>query len=84
MRGALALDLVRDSALVLSNLDDTHRHRSGSVAASPARSPGPQGAGEEQLPVIRLHELRHTHATLLLADGVLVKVASERLGPPTR
>jgi integrase len=32
------------------------------------------------LPAIRLHDLRHTHATLLLADGVLVKVVSERLG----
>jgi hypothetical protein len=30
--------------------------------------------------VIRLHDLRHTHATLLLADGVPVKVVSERLG----
>jgi hypothetical protein len=35
---------------------------------------------EEQLPVIRLHDLRHTHATPLLADGVPVKVVSERLG----
>jgi hypothetical protein len=30
--------------------------------------------------VIRLHHLRHTHATLLLADGVPAKVVSERLG----
>ena len=30
--------------------------------------------------MIRLQDLRHTHATLLLADGVPVKVASERLG----
>jgi integrase len=30
--------------------------------------------------VIRLHHLRHTHATLLLAKGVPVKVVSERLG----
>ena len=36
--------------------------------------------GEEQLPVIRLHDLRHTHATLLLAAGEPVKVVSERLG----
>jgi hypothetical protein len=36
--------------------------------------------GEDQLPVIRLHDLRHTHATLLLADGGPVKVVSERLG----
>ncbi len=30
--------------------------------------------------MIRLHDLRHTHATLLLADGVPVKVVPERLG----
>jgi integrase len=30
--------------------------------------------------VIRLNDLRHTHATLLLAKGVPVKVVSERLG----
>ena len=30
--------------------------------------------------MIRLHDLRHTHASLLLADGVPVKVVSERLG----
>ena len=30
--------------------------------------------------MIRLHDLRHTHATLLLADGVPVKVISEHLG----
>jgi integrase len=32
------------------------------------------------LPVIRLHDLRHTHATLLLSAGVNPKVTSERLG----
>jgi integrase len=32
------------------------------------------------LPVIRFHDLRHTHATLLLKAGVPVKVVSERLG----
>jgi integrase len=32
------------------------------------------------LPPIRLHDLRHTHATLLLGAGVPVKVVSERLG----
>jgi len=35
------------------------------------------------LPVIRFHDLRHTHATLLLAAGVPVKVVSERLGHST-
>lgn len=32
------------------------------------------------LPRIRFHDLRHTHATHMLASGVHVKVASERLG----
>ncbi len=32
------------------------------------------------LPQIRLYDLRHTHATLLLANDVNPKVISERLG----
>jgi integrase len=39
----------------------------------------------EQLdvPTIRLHDLRHTHATLALKAGVHPKVVSERLGHAT-
>lgn len=33
-----------------------------------------------RLPRIRFHDLRHTHATHLLASGVHPKIASERLG----
>lgn len=80
-RGSLALELVRDSTLVLSNLDGTHRHPerfSRRFAGQVARAR--KVLGEDQLPTIRLHDLRHTHATLLLADGVPVKVVSERLG----
>ena len=33
-----------------------------------------------KLPRIRLHDLRHTHASLLVANGVPIKVVSERLG----
>ena len=80
-RELLAPDLVRDSALVLSNLDGSHRHPerfSRRFTGHIARAR--QALGEERLPVIRLHDLRHTHATLLLADGVPVKVVSERLG----
>jgi len=33
-----------------------------------------------ELPNIRIHDLRHTHATLLLLRGVHPKVVSERLG----
>lgn len=32
------------------------------------------------VPVLRLHDLRHTHASLLLALGVAAKVVSDRLG----
>ncbi|MGO9854531.1 MAG: tyrosine-type recombinase/integrase [Acidimicrobiales bacterium] len=35
------------------------------------------------LPRIRLHDLRHMHATLLLKAGVPIKVVSERLGHST-
>ena len=35
------------------------------------------------LPRIRLHDLRHTNATLGLAAGIPVKVISERLGHAT-
>jgi integrase len=35
------------------------------------------------LPEIRLHDLRHTHATLALQAGIHPKVVSERLGHAT-
>ncbi len=35
------------------------------------------------VPPIRLHDLRHTHATLMLKHGIPLKVVSERLGHST-
>ncbi len=35
---------------------------------------------DSELPRIRFHDLRHTHASLLVAAGVPIKVVSERLG----
>jgi hypothetical protein len=32
------------------------------------------------VPTIRFHDLRHTHGSLLIEDGIPVKVVSERLG----
>ena len=39
-----------------------------------------RAAKQAGLPVIRLHDLRHTHATLALAAGIHPKIVSERLG----
>ena len=33
-----------------------------------------------EVPRIRFHDLRHTHASLLVANGVPIKVVTERLG----
>ncbi len=35
------------------------------------------------MPTLRLHDLRHTHATQLLRQGINVKVVSERIGHST-
>ena len=71
---------MRDTAVVLGNLDGTPHHPER-FSRRFVEHVGPRRAlGEEQLPVIRLHDLRHTHATLLLAAGEPVKVVSERLG----
>lgn len=40
-------------------------------------------AKKAELPTIRFHDLRHTHATLALQAGVHPKVVSERLGHAT-
>ena len=35
---------------------------------------------EAEIPRVRFHDLRHTHATLMLKQGVNPKIVSERLG----
>jgi len=42
-----------------------------------------QAVKRSMLPSIRLHDLRHTHATLALQAGIRPKVVSERLGHAT-
>jgi integrase len=42
-----------------------------------------RGLVAAKLPRIRLHDLRHTHATLALAAGIHPKVVSDRLGHAT-
>lgn len=43
----------------------------------------PETAKSMQLPQIRLYDVRHSHATLLLVAGEHLKVVSERLGHST-
>jgi integrase len=41
---------------------------------------GIEKSTKTRLPQLRFHDLRHAHATHMLASGVHPKVASERLG----
>lgn len=65
-QGMLSLALARDTAYVLSNLEGGPRHPERFsrrfVAAVVATR---EAVGEDTLSKIRLHDLRHTHATLL-------------------
>ena len=80
-RGSMALQLARDDALVFGDLEGKHRNPeqvSRQFGRDIARCRA--ALGEDALPVIRLHDLRHTHATILLLAGVPVHVVSQRLG----
>jgi integrase len=80
-RAGMALQLGRDTAIVFGDHEGDHRHPdrfSRLFAQTLARCA--RDLGEAAPPVIRLHDLRHTHATILLASGVNVKVVSARLG----
>jgi Phage integrase family len=80
-RGSMALQLARDDALVLGDQEGQHLHPerfTRTFVAEVARCR--KALGASAVPVVRLHDLRHTHATLLLLAGVPVHVVSERLG----
>jgi integrase len=65
---------LNESDLVFTNLDGLpiHPERVTRYFAQAAKAAG--------VLVIRLHDLRHTHATLALSAGVQPKIVSERLG----
>jgi integrase len=80
-RGSLALRLVREDSLVFGEAEGRHRnpeHTSRQFAGDLARCC--RVLGTETLPMIRLHDLRHTHATILLTAREPVHVVSQRLG----
>jgi integrase len=74
-RGAMALQLVTPGALVCGDIEGKLRnpeHVSRQFTGDLERC--------GQVPAIRLHDLRHTHATLLLLAREPVHVVSQRLG----
>jgi integrase len=80
-RGALALQLARTGSVVFGNREGSFRHpETFSKLFGKAQERCARTLGEDALPRIRLHDLRHTHATLLLRDRESPNVVSERLG----
>jgi integrase len=80
-RELAASALARDTALVFSDLEGAHLHPERfwrTFKATVARCR--KELGEDAPPVITIHDLRHTHASLLLSAGEPVKTVSERLG----
>jgi integrase len=80
-RGTLALPLAKPDALIFGSIEGEHRNgdhvwRSFNRDVTRCR----KALGEDALPMITVHDLRHTHATLLLLEGVPLHVVSQRLG----
>jgi integrase len=77
----VSLALARPGALVFSDLEGGHLHperfwRTWKAALARCR----KELGADAPPEITIHDLRHTHASLLLSAGEPVKTVSERLG----
>jgi integrase len=78
-RGSLSLALAAPDALVFGDAEGRHLHperfsRTFQETLARCRKDLPD------LPAARLHDLRHTHATILLSKGAPVKTVSARLG----
>lgn len=88
-RAGLSLHLARDEALIFGTLEGEYLHPErfsrlfNDKQAQSCRQLGGKVNEHTVPPAIHLHDLRHTHATLLLQAGVPVKVVSERLGHAT-
>jgi integrase len=80
-RGSMALQLISAGSLVFGDIEGAHRnpeHVSRQFGRDTGRCQTALGA--EAVPGIRLHDLRHTHATVLLLAREPVHVVSQRLG----
>ncbi|MGO2746737.1 tyrosine-type recombinase/integrase [Microbacterium sp.] len=81
LRGSLSLDLARSDSTIFGNdeggvINPNRATMRWSVRVAAAR----KTLGEDALPAIPLHGLRHSHATMLLQAGVHPRVVQERLG----
>ena len=80
-RGAIGLHLARGSSVVFGNREGSFRHpETFSQLFREAQERCARTLGTDALPRIRLHDLRHTHATILLRARESPNVVSERLG----
>ncbi|MBB6174108.1 integrase [Nocardiopsis mwathae] len=84
-RANLALQLGRDDALVFADQEGEHLHperfsRTFRSTVTWCRKRLGKLGHVDLPPMIRLHDLRHTHATVLLRIGTNPKIVSERLG----
>lgn len=80
-RGSMAFQLAQDTALAFGNIEGQFRDpETFSKVFKTAQRLCERDLGAAAPPVIRLHDLRHTHATLLLTVRIPVHVVSERLG----
>jgi len=80
-RGEMHLSHARPDALAFGDIEGNHRngeHVSRQFARDIARCR--ETLGGDALPAIRLHDLRHTHATILLTAREPMHVVSQRLG----
>ncbi|MEO7060210.1 MAG: site-specific integrase, partial [Lapillicoccus sp.] len=79
-RQELGAPLFPDTATALMRKLLTQHNRTAEAAAAAVTDPATTAVGLRLLPVIRLHDLRHLHASLLLRAGVPVHVVAHRLG----
>ena len=83
-RGSIALDFTRADAVVFGALDGSPRNPiSVSQMFGRRVAKARKALGADALPVITLHGLRPTHATMLQEAGENPKVVQERLGHTT-
>lgn len=81
LRAEISLDYARGEALVFGNL--AGGTRSPNEVSRRWRTRVARAQEDIDVPTITLHEVRHTHATLLLQVGVHPRVVQERLGHAT-